>query len=220
MAVTNATKIVLHGSGLGEEFAWGIWLSGFDAASEDSLTTALTSAVGLFDTNESPSAWENLQALLSTDQKYDDVSAYFYPDPAAAAEFIAHVSVNKPGTGTVNGMLQQSAVVDLDTGRNGRSYQGRVYLPHTGVAPADTHQLSQGQTDNIVNAVIVIIGDLVQAFDGHYDSSSIVPVVYSPTKAIVTPVTSLSADSRLDVQRRRAKSQTPLHHSTQAYTGP
>jgi hypothetical protein len=191
----------------GEAFAWGFWL---DQAPVDNTVAqaACDTIAGYFETYLRDTA----KGFLEADCAYTAVTLYGYntatgPSDTQAASAIAS------GTGTATEAslpLQVGVVVSLHTNRPGRRGRGRMYLPINGV-DLTAHQFVQGDIDTI-------IGDVDLFFTNINNSATIngVVSVLSQVDALIYPVVSVSADSRLDIQRRRAASEAALYDSTAA----
>lgn len=216
--VANLVKLVVHGSGCGEEFAFGFYLGHCNApTSEADLTTMLNA----WDTNNNtittPSTWTQLKGLLSTDQTVDSLSAYYYADSTAPATFLHHKTVNQVGSSANNLPLQLSAVATLSTARSGASYRGRMYIPVTGATTAGGHLIPTTYRDQVGNVATNLMGNALAAARAGALGDPTRVVVFSRSKNSIQDVTSVSVDTKFDVQRRRAMKQ-PATRAT--YVGP
>lgn len=109
--------------------------------------------------------------------------------------------LNLNGTGVMTKVPQTALVLSLLTGRPGRSYRGRMYWPACGATiDATTGRLSGPTTAQVAEAYDDLVVELGMA---SLSSTSMVPVVFSPTLNVVTPVTQVSVGDVLDTQRRR-----------------
>nr|CRY97302.1 hypothetical protein [uncultured prokaryote] len=139
-----------------------------------------------------------------------ELAAYGY-DGGSSAAYQSNGPVNIPGTAGSAPLPNQCAVVtSLLTGRPGRSKRGRMYWPLLAAPTSGDGQVSQTGIDLISNSV----ADLAHAWDGSGTGLPQVGVVASLTHGYNTPITDVSVDSRFDIQRRRAASETILRHST------
>lgn len=106
-----------------------------------------------------------------------------------------------PGTAIMTKVPQTALVLSLLTGRPGRSYRGRMYWPACGAAiNQGTGRLSNPTIAQVAEAYDNLVVEIGIASD---QETSLVPVVYSPTLNVVTPVTQVSVGDVLDTQRRR-----------------
>jgi hypothetical protein len=148
-------------------------------------------------------------ALLAGDSAYTGLRAYAYPGGGPKAQFIAEaVATAAPGSGTHFLPLQVSCVVTLQTGAAGRSRRGRMYLPADGAGMGANHQFATGDVDQAsiavagwIHALSLLGGD---------------PVVLSTLTGTAMPITSVKADTKADIQRRRANKQVPANTYTHA----
>lgn len=206
--VANAVRCVVHGSGAGEEFAFGFWLAHVATlGGESDLSAFLDSWDSKMTSQETPSTWSDLVGLLSSDQKYDSLSAYYYADTKTPATFLHHKTVNHSGASGQWSPLQQSGVVTLMTARSGQSYRGRMYLPTTGLATVSPHVYASSVVNQIGLAAANMLGDALAAARGGTFGDPTRVAVYSPSKNVITDVSALVVDNRPDVQRRRAGKQ-------------
>lgn len=216
--VASAVRLVVHGSGAGEEFAFGFWLAHVATlGGESDLSTFLDSWDSKMGSAETPSTWSDLVGLLSSDQKYDSLSAYYYADTKTPATFLHHKVVNHSGASGRWAPLQQSAVVTLKTARSGASFRGRMYLPATGLDTVSPHVYAGSVVNQIGLAAANMLGDALAAARGGSFGDPTRVAVYSPSKNVVTDVTSVTVDNRADVQRRRAGKQVT---SITSFVGP
>jgi hypothetical protein len=204
----NTTRVVMSGAlPGGENFAWGFWLTGNYPNQADTQTAALTIG-SYFETY----ALTALEGLLAADGSYQTCTVYSYSAATGAADFVGEVPI-AGGVGTSVGAslpLQLALVVTLRTGQAGRRKRGRMYLPVTAQA-LTAHQMTQAQ----INAVTSALQDFIQNVDNGAAISGNVCVM-SQVLGEKTAVTEITADSRLDVQRRRAASETELYQSSEA----
>ena len=108
------------------------------------------------------------------------------------------------GTGVVRMPPQAATVVSLLTGRPGRSYRGRIYVPAWGgslVSPGG--RLGSPTTTQVAENVRTIKDICVDECPATFVPKM---VVYSPKLDVVTPVTQLSVGDVVDTQRRRRDS--------------
>ena len=90
-------------------------------------------------------------------------------------------------------------VATLLTGRAGRSYRGRVYIPGTGATDASgnfTSALATGLATSVANF-------LSKAATRSLNGGVFIPSVTSATRLENTPITRVRVDNVNDTQRRR-----------------
>jgi len=191
----GVSKVSLIGqlAGGAEEFVTSFWIAaaGTTQAAVDTMTGLIHDAVQF--------GMPDLKLLLSDDCAFTDVRVYSYPEGGPNATFQASRPITGgAGTYSIYQPLQLSLVATLETGILGRSFRGRMYIPATGVDPTG-HNADAGARNSMLdglNAMFVAINA----------DENLGPVsVVSQTRNEHNPVTALSADNRLDIQRRRAQ---------------
>lgn len=206
----NVTRYVVSGTlPGGESFAWGWWsdsVSADNAAAQvaaDYVSSALTTH-----------ALSQLKFMIAADCAYSTVTVYGYTAGTGPAAVMGQAAI-AAGTGTGTGTslpLQCGLVISTHTARPGRRGRGRLYLPANAWTLAN-HQATEAQMD----AALTALQDLFDDLNGSTSIPGAVSVV-SLVDAASYDVTSVSADSRLDIQRRRAASEAALFDSTQVVT--
>jgi len=141
------------------------------------------------------------------------VSVYCYPTGGPTATYVGEYILPSPypGGGALHLPNQCSLVLSLRTGLSGRSRRGRMYLPAVGVAMENDGEVASTH-------LAVITNTWALAFTDWNAASTPKIVVVSPHLTAYTPVTSVICDSRIDIQRSRAKSETILRSSTGVVT--
>lgn len=141
--------------------------------------------------------------MLATGGRYDEVRAYFYQDGGPTADIVGQASftAGNTGSGTTNTLpLQTSLCVTLLTEIPGRSYRGRMYFPMA-MGSLTAHQASA----TLINQVVTGLKNAFDGINAHADIGFV--GVVSQKLGTAQVVTSLRADTRLDIQRRRAARQ-------------
>lgn len=213
--MTNIAKAVLHGSGVGEEFAI-------------QANYQLDGPLSLTDINAIVAAWagalgtttkSNLLGLISTDQSYDQFSLYYYAStPNDPATYVGKTSLTGfTGTGTGKNPLQVACCVTTHSDFAGASHRGRMYLPMTGIG-ISTHTLGSAAVDQATAAAQGFIQDTYATIIAHSAVTSARAGVFSPKNNNMTPITSVSSDNVVDIQRRRAASQVASYKKTLSVT--
>lgn len=207
---SNVTRVIINGhlEG-GEVFNWGFWLDGTPTSQSLANTWAQTLA-DYFETY----ALTALAGTLDADSGYDGVTIYAYPDPAQGAAFTAEAAIDSgTGTSVAASLPQQVAwVVTTRTGLPGRARRGRMYIPVNALALTN-HQLTTTQNASLLDAVATY----VQNINNNADLGN-VTVVSQVGVGQENNVSQLTSDSRLDIQRRRANSESPLFSASEAIT--
>lgn len=209
MAVpANVMRYVFAGSLLnGEKWQTGIWFQGNLPTSNGSAATAaeleMTSQAGA-----TPSSfWNVLKAFMPAGVTLDFVKVYAYPTGGTAATFVGQ-SVHAPIPGTAANVAMPNQVAlctSLLTGVSGRSFRGRMYWP----ASAAAGLWSQVSALFIVAGLTSFTTALAQMITD-FNAVGQVGVVVSQTRTLATPITTVRADTRADIQRRRARSESGI----------
>lgn len=140
-----------------------------------------------------------VKALYNVGVTFDKLDCYGYPNGGPHAGLHWQVAIGAAGSSSTLALPNQVAtVVTLLTGRPGRSYRGRTYLPpvHT-AAMLGTNQLSTANATTLANAYAGYL-------QGVHDSSSGAPAVVSSSKlGAMTLINAVQVDTVFDTQRRR-----------------
>lgn len=191
----------------GEIFATGFWTrqetppSGFQNWQDH-----LAGVRDILDTDDIGAPWR----MLPTNAAYTELTGYFYgAGNDGSATVVGAVPYAHTGIVSNQSMpLQCALCLSLGTGLPGASRRGRMFLPAYGLGLADG-QLTQADIDRftdwwrdrfmeinaetVLEATVVVVSDkLGETFD----------------------VTEVTADSRLDIQRRRANGETELRQAS------
>jgi hypothetical protein len=131
-----------------------------------------------------------------------EISAYAYTTTSGEATVVSHVPVSIAGgaSTTTELPLQCAYVISTRCAVNGRRFRGRFYVPLTSVTLTN-HQLTTAQCTSILTGWQTAINVLATAVP------PLEPVVVSNTGSVATPITEISMDTRVDIQRRRANRQ-------------
>jgi hypothetical protein len=214
---TNLVRWSLIGSGVGEAFQTGFWTRG-EISSESMLNDCVSAFVLAM--RSTASALPKLRSILTSDQSYDKVRAYFYANPTAPATYIAEAPIaHADGVGAValpSNPLQLAICASLKTARSGASYRGRMFIPATGT-DTSSHRASSTVCDDIATAVSEILWEASVSISSSGASARGVPVVYSPTKGTDEEVLQVDVDNVLDTIRARRGKLASTHigtHST------
>lgn len=212
MPAEDVLKVVFHWSGYGEEGAVSLWFQSAGSHSDTLLGNAAGNIDTQFGSNATPSLWSNLQDMLTTAQKWDEITVYQYNNLPGTVSNLGRVTVAHTGhvTGTIS-PLQTSLCAQLHTGTAGASNRGRIYMPgHCLPVSAGNALVTSDNASLVAENVASMIGVTGNALSGTLDAADpLTAVVYSPTKGYVTPITSVIVDNRPDIQRRRANKLEP-----------
>ena len=108
------------------------------------------------------------------------------------------------GSGTITNPFQSALVATLQTGRPGRSYRGRMYLPFLTSAfnagKISTTSVTLGARAAAVADLLADTATAASSFPG------LQPAVVSKAADAVTSVTSVRVGDIMDTQRRRRDS--------------
>ena len=211
----NSSRVVLSGKLAGGEiWSTGFWITGADITSQgDATAQAQLLLEALGDADASGAMTITLNDWMANSCTWDRVTVYAYAGGSSQSEYIGE-AVNTP---TKQGGLGQrvpnqvAMVLSLRTGRPGRRYRGRMYLPAGGITLNSDGEIGSNSMQPVLDGWTVFFSRWNQGQAGQI-------VVMSTTGSVVTPVTSLILDSRPDIQRRRANRQTITLTLTEALT--
>jgi hypothetical protein len=193
----NAAHYVISGhAGTSESFAWGWWVD--DTAHDASSDIDISTVWSTFRTF--------VQDLMTPASAITDYDLYRYGGGVVVEH--QHTAVSHPGTNTTSQMpLSTAMCVTTRSATLSRSGRGRMYLPATaaGDMQNSNFELAHGVTDNIV--------DQLALWFAAEAAAGIPAVVVSRVHGVMHPITSVDADYRPDVQRRRTQQQHASRHS-------
>lgn len=206
-------RIVLSGRqgvGTSEEFSMTLHYAAGDGAVVSGVPALQTWATGIaayLDTAET--ALTPLVQALGEAGTLNRVDVYEFgaTGPAVAQ---AAGTFTFSGTGTTRSPFSTALVFSLNTAFAGRSFRGRCYWPAAGISVASSGRFS------LVANTLTSFRTLLQAITTASPDPLVKPVVYSPTRNQVTPVTSLRMGDMPDTQRRRDEG-IAENYSTLAY---
>lgn len=190
----------------GEKFQTGFWVS--EAPSDAAATTADAQAVATY----LNAHWADVgspTSHLSAGGQYELVTVYSYPSGGPDASYVGTAALTGgSGTGTQSYPDQCSMCVSLHTGLSGRTHNGRMYIPYLAGGALSAGQIGSSLLNNYATW-------WKTTFDGI--NSAVSPgftVVLSQKLGTAQRVTSLSIDSRMDIQRRRADREVVSYKAT------
>lgn len=195
----------------GEIFNTGFWISVnatlSDAAAANALAAGIANAIA-------SDATKVFQQLLPPTAGYDEVRVYCYPNGGPKSAFIGTAPITG-GVGTATGAtlpLQTTLVATLRTGFAGRSYRGRMYFPCV-AADLANHQMTPGFPTGLANRVAALFTTV-----NGLANVGVVVVLSQHLQGFTSPVTTVTVDSKLDIQRRHAGHQVALSKATAVVT--
>ena len=153
--------------------------------------------------------WGDITGSMGVAAAATKVDVYAYPasGPATAS---ASAVYGWSGSGTVTAPFQVAIGVSLLTNRAGRSYRGRFYWPALGPSIVATGKITDAAALSSEFAeLLAVLGNI----DG---TSTAIPVIYSATQNVLTPVSAVRVGDVLDTQRRRREG-VPETYSTTVY---
>lgn len=202
MAVHDTIRWVINGHlGQNEVFSTSFSTASNPVASQAAFQTLTTAGAAVIQGLVSAG-----KAFIDAAAGYDSIKAYYYgPIVGAPALFIATAPLTA-GTGTAAAAvnpLQACIVATLQTSVPTRRTRGRMYLPITG-RPLTNHQITSAECLTLSSAVATMFNGM------NLLTPAQLSVVASEAGGTVQPVLSVKVDSRVDIQRRRAESETVL----------
>jgi len=197
----NVTKFTIVWSTEDGEIAnSSFWVAGFAPTSDSALQAACLQVANLLDGTSIKAA---LRALVESDTVLSTVKGYSYPTGGPVAAHVASqgATTGYTGTGTNPHPLQVSLVATLHTGFSGRSRRGRMYFPANGCAMSG-NRFSSTPAANLSSGLATFFTAVNAASP---DLGAVAVVSQRLSDAI--GVSSVSTDTRPDIQRRRADRQ-------------
>lgn len=188
----------------GETWGTGFWIMGATPDSNEQANAQAELIAGACNSADPSGAARITKPIWGSTTHMKGVRVLAYTAGGTTADFQGEYLFPTPVAGTgVSYMPNQNAIVlTLHTAHAGRSYRGRMYLPFTtgGLLNND------GQ---FISATLDAIVEGWRLFFSDWNTSGVNGdiAVVSATKSHAQKVTHVSMNSRLDTQRRRAKSQ-------------
>lgn len=197
-------KVIVNGSFGGGDEVWSIGINFCGAGNvPGNLITGQEDlnawAAAIHDTiDDDLSLVRNLLSVnggfSSTVTQYYNAENELLTQSVPAANYIA-------GLGAPNCPLQTAVCVSLLTGRPGASYRGRVYLPGPGAAiDADFRLTTPTDPGDLAEQFAEWLGIIQEKSQLYGDA---VACVFSPTRDVLTPVSTIRVGDVADTQRRR-----------------
>nr|CRY97379.1 hypothetical protein [uncultured prokaryote] len=152
-----------------------------------------------------------IRSLISSGGYITAVTGYSYADASSPAVLASSTVVNLAGSGTGKLPYQCALVATLRTAVPSRRTRGRMYLPATGVTMGAGNVMTSPTVDSVATAV----RDLISA-----PGEGVIPNVVSKAGSIMTPVTTITVDNKVDTQRRRAQSVAATVTGSAPYPAP
>lgn len=208
VAPANASHHVFSGqlSG-GEIFSFGMWFE-YTSGSPANYAGSFEAWVQSINTDLS----SLVNNCIDSSSRLTKASGYLYDGVSRQASRQAEVALNLPGVSASAYPNQVAAVVTVRSGLPGRRYRGRIYLPQT-VAQAAIHSPEQ-----MGPAKLTSLTTLVASIMNAGPAAGFSPMIVSTTYTSMVPVVEVTADSKLDTQRRRAEAM-PAASSASAPVG-
>lgn len=199
----SRTVLIGHLSG-GEIFNTGFWTAEAPT-SEDAATTQAEAFAAAW--NAKVADVGHPESFLGSASGYDTLRVYSYTDTSGTASFIGEAALTNPSTSGVDSLPNQCALVaTLLTGRSGRRNRGRMYLPCT-KASTTGGQITTALAGNLCAWVADFLGDCATAAGQPV-------VVLSQVAGTAGNITQVRIDTRVDIQRRRAASESGISSVT------
>lgn len=204
MYPAGVVHVILHGTAPGGEI-WetGFWMSNTgvtDASLANALANIIAGTLSASDDSGAMLALANLAWSAYT--TWTSVRVYGYTGGSNKAAFVGEYTLTTPINGSGNPTVpnQVCVVLTLRTDLAGRSHRGRMYLPLSKFDASPSAQLTAGFCASVAGYWATAFGDINKSDTGRI-------VVVSSLLGAYTPVTVVSMDTRLDIQRSRAKQQ-------------
>lgn len=141
-----------------------------------------------------------LDNFISTIGTIDEVVAQWFPTSGGVGLQATAPVVDFTGGAAMRQVYQACMVFSMRTGLPGASFRGRNYWPAVGATVAFTGKFETGDVDVAPGRMVTLLEGIVDAGIG---AASLVPMVYSPTRDLLTLVSSVQVGDVPDTQRRR-----------------
>lgn len=144
----------------------------------------------------------NVLNFLSGEGRITQVDCYQYGATGPAVAVGSAQATAIAGSGSAKLPFQTCCVFTLRAAVAGASFRGRNYWPAIGATMTTTGLFALGSetipTPQRFSELLAFIAGAAG------EGIELEPVIYSPTRDLVTPVTSIEVDTVPDIQRRRA----------------
>lgn len=193
-------KVVLNGTMIGGE----IWSTGITYAGPGG--EVIESAEGCQDWAEAVAALfpsiiaNDLGNYLSTSAEVTGVTVYHYPASGPADALGTAPTPDSPGLTAITCPFQTSVVMSMRTASAGASFRGRNYWPALAADILSTGRIATGDATDLATRWTEL---LVAIAEASTLTPTPVPMIYSATRNLITPVTFVSVGDVPDTQRRR-----------------
>lgn len=201
----DVVKYVVGGGAASDTWSIGVWqsLTGLGGnPTPAQMNSAALSRLNGFDTAVWSASLGPLKAENSPAMNLSFCKSYLYRNGVLTAQGVGNKTA-VPGGATTLLPLFTAICFTLLTGISGRSYRGRVYLPATGIVGSST----TGQIATTHQQLATNLGLWLGGFAPDDTSFPGDPTTYagvlSQTKAAITKITSVRADSLYDTQHGR-----------------
>lgn len=203
-APAGAVRVVFHGTAPGGEI-WetGFWMMNTGVVSQANADALAFTLVAEFNATDDSGAMRiTMQQIGGATYSWTTIRVYAYPDGGTKAAFIGESVLATPVAGLHSTVLpnQCALVLTLLTGAAGRSQRGRMYLPCNALNLQTSGQAAPTDISPIAAAWAKAFTDINASTTGKI-------VVVSQKLVAARNVTSVRADTKIDIQRRRANKQ-------------
>lgn len=206
MPVAGEARIVFAGNLPGGE-QWSIShaVGGTGISTQNDLNVLVSNAIIAY--SATTSLKSILQAANPAGFSVASCTGYWYTSNGPAL-YQARQAIGDNGSAASQPLPNQAAVVvSLLTALSGRTHRGRMYIPQL------SKNLTAGQLATAdVDAICTAVKNYIAALNGSVGGYSV--AVASTVSAALTHVTSVRVDSKVDTQRRRAKSTAVAYSKT------
>lgn len=203
----------------GEIFNWSLWANGapIGAAATQTQANSLAATAKLAGNGvNNVVPWK----LLGADSGLDGVRVYSYQEDNTRATNIADASIGMVGNSTATALLpnQCAVVVTLKSAIAGRRHQGRIYIPINKWQLSSQAQLSLTDATGIAGWFAELLGRI----NPMLPSASKVGILSRvgmnftpPRDPTFQACVSVTVDTKIDIQRRRANKAPANNRFTQ-----
>lgn len=192
----------------GEIWQTGFWTSGAAATTPEGATTHAAILAALF--NAAGGLRDTItNRMIAADESVERLSVAEYPTGGPTASFVGESLAHTAGSSTRSLPNQVAVVASTRTGQAGRRHRGRMYFPlaHGSAGPLAGGQYSSTDAQFLATSVAQFFTDVnAQPIGGDFSGELV--VVLSKVAGTSLAMTSIIVDTKLDIQRRRANSES------------
>jgi hypothetical protein len=203
MAITSNYIHLVYSGAISTNDRWntGIWCDGIVTTwTQAQLDTLCTNALADFNSTFWSNATSGWKAQCNSAANLSQCNAYLYSPGGTLA--LQSQALMTAAAGTSGTILPDfiSLCASIITGKFGRSYRGRMFLPATGSGVSSGNSSSSTLVQAHADHLAAHMNNLGSGVGGALLAT---PVVYSRHLDVITTITRVTIDNKFDTQRGR-----------------